>query len=98
MRTYLADHTDAEKILTAARKHREAAGTLTGVAAGETVARDARDVLADVRGVFERGEPGPHWEHIAARLARAAPGALRRHHPGGRCPRCCGSSAFRYRA
>jgi hypothetical protein len=69
VRTYLADHEDAERILTAARRHREAAGTLTGDAAGEKVARELRDSLADVRGVFLPGEPGLHWAVIAARLA-----------------------------
>src|SRR6185437_2992313 len=56
-RTYLADGQDAEKILTAARAIRARAGTLSGMAAGETVNLDARDVLADVLAVFA-GEPG----------------------------------------
>jgi hypothetical protein len=73
VRTYLADHTDAEKILTAARAHREHAGTLTGFAAGETVARQVRDALADVRSVFLPGEKGLHWQTIAARLAERHP-------------------------
>ncbi|MEV0570699.1 cell division protein FtsK, partial [Dactylosporangium sp. NPDC050588] len=45
VRTYLADHADAEVILTAARKHRQAAGTLSGAAIGETITRDLRDTL-----------------------------------------------------
>jgi len=73
VRTYLADHTDAEKILTAARKHRQAAGTLSGAAIGETITRDMRDTLADVRGVFLAGEKGLHWPVIAARLAETLP-------------------------
>jgi hypothetical protein len=73
VRTYLADHADAEKILVAARRHREAAGELTGYAAGEQVARDTRDTLADVRGVFAAGEPGLHWKTIAVRLAERLP-------------------------
>jgi DNA segregation ATPase FtsK/SpoIIIE, S-DNA-T family len=73
VRSYLADHTDCERILTAARKHREAAGTLTGDAAGEKVARELRDSLADVRSVFLPGEPGLHWSVIAARLAEQLP-------------------------
>ncbi|GAA1821596.1 FtsK/SpoIIIE domain-containing protein [Luedemannella flava] len=73
VRTYLADHTDAEKILTAARRHREAAGTVTGYAAGEVVARELRDVLADVRSVFTGDEPGLHWQTIADRLAERHP-------------------------
>lgn len=72
-RTYLADHLDAEKILLAARKHRQALGLLSGMAAGETVARDVRDVLADVRGIFSAGEPGLHWQEIAGRLAERMP-------------------------
>ncbi|GLW31235.1 cell division protein FtsK [Actinoplanes regularis] len=75
VRTYLADHPDAEAILIAARKLREAAGTLSGMAAGEDVAREIRDVLADVRSVIERGETGAQWEEIAARLADRLPEA-----------------------
>ncbi|WP_433057064.1 cell division protein FtsK [Dactylosporangium sp. CS-033363] len=73
VRTYLADQEDAEKILIAARKLREAAGTLTGMAAGEDVARASRDVLADVRGMFEPSERGLQWEDIAERLASRMP-------------------------
>ena len=47
VRTYLADGQDAEKILTAARAIRERAGTLSGMAVGESEAPQ-RDVLADV--------------------------------------------------
>lgn len=73
VRTFLADHEAAEKILIAARAHRERAGTLTGFAAGETVAREARDVLADVRGVFGPSEAGLPWAVIAGRLAEGTP-------------------------
>lgn len=73
VRTYLADHGDAEKILLAARGHREAAGTLTGYATGERIAREVRDALADVAAVFEPGEPGQHWATLAARLADRMP-------------------------
>ena len=73
VRTYLADHADAQKILTAARKHRQAAGTLSGAAIGETITRDLRDTLADVRNVFLAGEKGLHWPVIAARLAETLP-------------------------
>ncbi|SNY58208.1 cell division protein FtsK [Paractinoplanes atraurantiacus] len=68
VRTHLADGDDAAKILTEARKLREAAGTLSGMAAGEDVTRVARDVLADVRTMFEPTERGLQWEDIAARL------------------------------
>lgn len=73
VRTYLADHADAEKILTAARVHRENAGTLSGDAVGEQAARNVRDVLADVRSIFLAEEPGLHWKTIAARLAEQMP-------------------------
>jgi hypothetical protein len=72
-RTYLADHADAEKILTAARKHRLALGTLTGHAAGEDMEREVRDVLADARSVVDPGDKGLHWEELAARLAERMP-------------------------
>ncbi|GAA4461014.1 cell division protein FtsK [Phytohabitans houttuyneae] len=73
VRTYLADADDAEKILIAARKLREVAGTLTGMAAGEDIARASRDVLADVRAMFETGERGMQWEDLADRLAGRLP-------------------------
>lgn len=73
VRTYLADADDAEKILIAARKLREAAGTLTGMAAGEDIARESRDVLADVRALFGPNERGLQWDDIAARLAERMP-------------------------
>jgi hypothetical protein len=62
VRTYLADQEDAEKILTAARALRQRAGTLSGVAAGETLARKVRDVLADVKAVFAVDERGLQWD------------------------------------
>lgn len=73
VRTYLADQEDAEKILIAARKLREQAGTLSGVAAGEDIVRDVRDVLADVRAVIHAGESGLTWNRLAARLAEQMP-------------------------
>ncbi len=72
VRTFLADGQDAEKILTAARALRERAGTLSGMAAGDEVTRQARDVLADVLAVFA-GEPGLHWQAVAERLALRFP-------------------------
>jgi DNA segregation ATPase FtsK/SpoIIIE, S-DNA-T family len=73
VRTFLADHEDAEKILLAARALRERAGTLSGVAAGESVARTVRDVLADVKAVFGPDERGLQWDDIATRLAQRMP-------------------------
>ena len=73
VRTHLADAQDAEKILTAARRFRQRAGTLSGMAAGEDAVREARDVLADVRRIYGPGERGLHWQQIANRLAESFP-------------------------
>lgn len=74
VRTYLADQEDAERILTAARALREQAGTLTGQAAGESAARQARDVLADVVKVWAHvGRPGVQWPALAELLAAHLP-------------------------
>ncbi|MEU0560929.1 cell division protein FtsK [Dactylosporangium sp. NPDC006015] len=74
VRTYLADQEDAERILTAARALRERAGTLTGEAAGESAARQARDVLADVVKVWSHvGRPGVQWPALAELLAAHLP-------------------------
>lgn len=75
VRTYLADAQDAEKILTAARLHRERAGTLTGMAAGEDMSREFRDVLIDVERVFFPGEEHISWRVLAARLREQLPEA-----------------------
>jgi S-DNA-T family DNA segregation ATPase FtsK/SpoIIIE len=69
VRTFLADHEDAEKILIAARAHREKVGTLSGEAAGEVVIREIRDVLADARAMLAPAETGIHWTALAERLA-----------------------------
>ncbi len=73
VRTYLADHVDAEKILTAARRHRAAAGTLSGMAAGQSPVREVRDVVADTLSIVRPGETGLHWTEIAERLADSLP-------------------------
>lgn len=70
--TFLADHTDAEKILIAARAHRERVGTLTGQAVGEEIARQVRDVLADALAVFSGSRTLP-WQILAGRLVEHAP-------------------------
>ncbi len=67
VRTFLADGEDAERILMAARRMREAAGTLTGEAAGEDLSVPDRDVLSDVLQVF-RDDPALHWTELAERL------------------------------
>jgi S-DNA-T family DNA segregation ATPase FtsK/SpoIIIE len=73
VRCYLADNEDAEKILAAARKHRETAGTLDGMAAGEEIAVQPRDPLADTLDVFLPGETEASWEQLASRLAEQLP-------------------------
>ncbi|WP_279582628.1 hypothetical protein [Fodinicola feengrottensis] len=73
VRTFLADHGDAEKILTAARAHRERVGTLTGMAAGEDMARASRDVLTDVLLTVFTGDDRLHWTTISSRLAEQMP-------------------------
>ncbi|GAA3180580.1 hypothetical protein [Nonomuraea roseoviolacea] len=69
VRFHLADAEDAEKILQCARKLRERAGTLSGMAAGQAAIREMRDVLADTLTVFQPGESGLPWAVIATRLA-----------------------------
>ena len=61
VRTFLADHSDAEKILTAARTHRQRLGTLTGMAAGEDIERATRDW----RRTVGRGKSGQRWRRGA---------------------------------
>lgn len=73
VRGYLADGQDAEKILTAARRHRERAATLEGMAAGATIAQQIRDPLADTLDAFRGGEDSLSWGRLAARLAQLAP-------------------------
>lgn len=72
VRTFLADHEDAEKILIAARAHRERVGTLTGQAVGEEIQRQVRDVLADAVSVFGTSSRLP-WQILAGRLVEHAP-------------------------
>jgi DNA segregation ATPase FtsK/SpoIIIE, S-DNA-T family len=72
VRTFLADHEDTEKVLTAARAHRERLGTLSGLAAGEEMTRANRDVLADTLAVFQ-ADTALHWPVIATRLAQRMP-------------------------
>jgi S-DNA-T family DNA segregation ATPase FtsK/SpoIIIE len=73
VRTFLADHADAEKILIAARKLREQYGTLSGLAAGEASEREYRDVMADARSVFYAGESRISWPELAERMAQEMP-------------------------
>lgn len=74
VRTCLADGQDTEKILLAARRLREQAGTLSGMAAGEDMGREARDVLGDVIRVWSYvGRPGVQWPQLAELLAAHMP-------------------------
>ncbi len=70
VRTFLADHGDAERILTAARTQRERLGTLTGEAAGEQIERQMRDVLADARTAFGADTRLP-WQILSSRMAES---------------------------
>lgn len=73
VRFHLADAEDAETILIAARRLREAAGTLSGMAAGEDMTRATRDVLYDVQQVFYGGEDKLTWRLLADRLREQLP-------------------------
>jgi len=68
VRTHLADGQDAERILVAARAIRERAGTLSGMALGETPPEQP-SVLADVLAVMGSA-PAMHWETLAQLLAQ----------------------------
>jgi hypothetical protein len=70
--TFLADHHDAEKILVAARAHRERCRTLSGQAVGEEIQREVRDVLADAHAVFSGSSRLP-WQILAGRLVEHTP-------------------------
>jgi S-DNA-T family DNA segregation ATPase FtsK/SpoIIIE len=73
VRTFLADAEDAERILLEARRLRERAGTLTGMAAGEDMIRQQRDVMADARSVFYAGDARISWPELAHRMAELMP-------------------------
>jgi hypothetical protein len=72
VRTYLAEADDAEKILLAARKLREQAGTLSGMALGQDPLADVSDIIADVLAVLGT-DNGLWWETAAERLAGRYP-------------------------
>lgn len=74
VRTHLADAKDAEKILLAARAHRERLGLLTGEAAGDvTIEGELVDPLADALAVIATIEANISWPRLAARLAEQMP-------------------------
>lgn len=75
VRTHICDIPTLRKIVARGRELRIKAGTLTGVAAGDTVIDDEppRKVLDDVREVFAVGESKLWNETIASRLASRWP-------------------------
>lgn len=68
VRFYLANAEDTERIIDAAYRLRQRAGTIAGFAAAEDTATAARDVLADVLAVFGP-DAGLQWAALADRLA-----------------------------
>jgi hypothetical protein len=74
VRTHLADKVDAEKILVAARKHREQLGTLSGEAAGDVIIEaELVDPLADALSVILPTEANISWPRLAERLREQLP-------------------------
>jgi hypothetical protein len=71
VRTFLAEGPDAERILVAARALRERAGTLSGMALGETPAEQP-SIVADVLAVLG-DETAVQWETLAQLLAQRFP-------------------------
>jgi S-DNA-T family DNA segregation ATPase FtsK/SpoIIIE len=71
VRTYLADGTDADSILTRAQKLREEAGTLTGDAAGQALAGEAAPstLLEDIAAVVPPKEAKQWSETVVERIA-----------------------------
>lgn len=72
VRFHLADGEDTTRIIDAARRLREQAGTIAGFAAGEDTGTPDRDVLADVLAVFGT-DAALHWPALAGRLADQFP-------------------------
>jgi S-DNA-T family DNA segregation ATPase FtsK/SpoIIIE len=72
VRTYFLDVPAAKAVMARAREARERAGTLSGVAIGESEAQGARDPLADALAVFN-GDSAVQWGTLAERLAHRWP-------------------------
>jgi DNA segregation ATPase FtsK/SpoIIIE, S-DNA-T family len=72
VRFHLADGEDTVRIIDAAYRLRERAGTIAGFAAGQRTGTPGRDVLADVLAVFG-ADPGLQWPALADRLAARFP-------------------------
>jgi S-DNA-T family DNA segregation ATPase FtsK/SpoIIIE len=77
IRTHLLDLPTLTKIVDRARELREAAGTITGTAAGIDVTAESptKYLLDDVRETFRPGEDGLHSAVICQRLAETKPDA-----------------------
>lgn len=73
VRTYKCDGPEAEFVLQAARRHRERAGTLDGMAAGLEVVAQPRDPLTDAIDAFRDGETFLSWDTLAGRLGEQQP-------------------------
>ncbi|MPZ61591.1 MAG: cell division protein FtsK [Propionibacteriales bacterium] len=74
VRTFLGDGADIEKVIDRAHAARVNAGTLSGVAAGETPAQGEEiSVLDDTRAVFAPGEDRLWSETILTRLVEQRP-------------------------
>jgi S-DNA-T family DNA segregation ATPase FtsK/SpoIIIE len=75
-RTFYVDSPGAEAVVTRARRLREAAGTLTGYAAGEDLAQQAgHDLLGDVRAALTAAGTERLWhDDLLARLQELRPG------------------------
>jgi hypothetical protein len=72
VRCFTCDDRDAEKVLTAARAHRERAGTLSGMALGESTPKAEASILEDVLAVL--GDlPALPWETLAPLLQQRWP-------------------------
>jgi hypothetical protein len=72
VRFHLADAEDTARIIDAAYRHRQRAGTIAGFAASEDTGTPARDVLADVLAALGT-DNGLHWAVLADRLAERFP-------------------------
>ncbi|UMP02249.1 cell division protein FtsK [Amycolatopsis sp. EV170708-02-1] len=82
-RSVYQDGPTAKRIAAGARKQREALGNITGYAAGEEVDLDTArlDTLADVLGVFEKGEEKLWSDVIVSRLAELRPSTYGKWNP-----------------
>ena len=73
VRTHRTPMAEIDAVIARARALRSAAGTLTGLAAGEVIAAVAVSLLDDILTVVSLGEPKVWSETVAARLAELRP-------------------------